>query len=264
MTAPGNAAALRLAVCQLRMRWDVDRHTDDIVQALQQAAAQGARLCLFPELALTGIHREIAAAAVPARVQAWLARVAHACRAHTMAASVGAPVFDAQGGIRIAQHFFDAQGVLVGTVEKQGLTAPEATFFVPGDTRRNLHLLGRRWNAMICREIDDAELLAPPFEADQPDIVVWPGLMRPDPDLPATDPPDHVQRAQALARRCRVHVVQANWPNALNRPEESVDAGRSAVIDRDGRLLFRLPRAEPGLAVFDLGASSFEWSPASV
>jgi hypothetical protein len=50
-----------------------------------------------------------------------------------------------------------------------------------------------------------------------------------------------------------------NWPNALNRPEESADAGASVVIDPQGRILLTLPQAEAGLAVFDLGAESFQW-----
>lgn len=259
MSAAPDAAALRLAVCQLRMRWDVDRHTDDIVRTLQQAAARGAHMCLFPELAVTGIHREIAAAAQPARVAGWLARIGQACRLHAIAASVGAPVFDADGGIRIAQLFYGADGAQAGAIEKSGLTAPEATFFVPGHARRSVQLLGRRWNAVICREIEDGEALAPHFDAEPAQILVWPGLMRPDPDLPPTDPPAHVERARALARRCGVHLIQANWPNALNRPDESVNAGHSAVVDPQGRLLFRLPQAAPGLAVFDLGAPNFEW-----
>ena len=35
------------------------------------------------------------------------------------------------------------------------------------------------------------------------------------------DAPAHVVQAQALARSLSAYVVQTNWPNALNRTEES-------------------------------------------
>jgi len=83
--------------------------------------------------------------------------------------------------------------------------------------------------------------------------------MRPDPEKPATDHPEHVAQAQALAARLNAYVVQANWPNALNRPSESADTGLSAVIDPTGSLAFRAPKAQPGVAVFTLGDRQCSW-----
>ena len=57
------------------------------------------------------------------------------------------------------------------------------------------------------------------------------------------------------------YVVQTNWPNALNRPEESVEGGSSSVAAPDGELLFRLPSQASGIAVFTLGERAFEWHP---
>lgn len=243
------------------MHWRGDDNTASIVQQLGHAAAKGATVCLFPELALTGIHRRIAEAAVPALVDGWLGQVRQACIAHRIATVVGAPSFTPEGRIRISHHFIDAQGQLVGTVHKRGLTAPEATFFEPAEQRPTVTLAGRTWSAMICREIDDAPQIAQELAPCMPQIVVWPGALRPDPDLPRTDPPDHVRRAQAFARECAAHVVMVNWPNALNRPEESAEAGASVVIDPQGRILLTLPRAEAGMAMFVLGDTEFEWWP---
>lgn len=258
---------LRIGLCQLRMAWDGDDNTAGVLQALAQAAAQGAQVCLFPELTLTGIHRRIASQARPERVAGWLQAVHQACAAQGIAACLGAPGFGppAAGGalptIRIEQHFVDASGRTLGVVHKAGLTAPEAGFFVPGDQRPVVTLAGHRWTAMICREIDDAATLAPLLGQTRPDIVVWPGALRPDPALPRTDPPDHVQRAQRLALQCGVWIVMANWPNALNRPEESADAGCSVVIAPDGGVRLTLPAAQAGLAVFNLGDAAFGWWP---
>ena len=252
---------LRIAVCQLRMHWHGDQNTAAVVQALKLAAAQGAKVCLFPELAVTGIHRQIASVAKPELVSAWLHTICNACAASNIAACVGAPTFTQGGQIRISQLFVDETGQLVGAVHKAGLTAPEATFFVPGHQRPTVALAGRRWSALICREFEEADQLAVHFAADLPDIVVWPGALRPDPDKPRVEPPEHVQCMQAFARRYGGYVIMVNWPNALNRPEEGAEAGRSVVIDPAGRILLTLPKAAAGLAVFDLGDLQFGWHP---
>jgi hypothetical protein len=55
--------------------------------------------------------------------------------------------------------------------------------------------------------------------------------------------------------------VHTNWPNALNRPEESVEGGGSTVAGPDGALRLRLPMREAGLGLFELGATQFDWVP---
>jgi hypothetical protein len=91
------------------------------------------------------------------------------------------------------------------------------------------------------------------------DVIFWPGQMRPDPDKPAQDPPEHVVQAQVLATATRSFIVQTNWPNALNRPEESGNTGHSACISPTGELLFRLPKQQFGIGVFVLGERSYTW-----
>ena len=88
-----------------------------------------------------------------------------------------------------------------------------------------------------------------------------PGALRQDPDKPRTDPPEYVHKIQRLALSSKAYVVQTNWPNALNRPEESVDGGGSTVANPEGRILFRLPAQVAGVAIFNLGEDSFEWHP---
>ena len=260
---------LRLAIAQTRMHWNGDDNTATTLAALAQAAARGAAMCVFAELTLTGIHRQIVAQAQPARVAAWMHAVAAACAQHRIAAAVGAPVFrtdgEGLGAIHIAHHFCNAEGQWIGHIEKQGLTGAEATFFQPGRDRSVITLLDRRFSAVICREIDDADTLVPQWAALQPDILLWPGAMRPDPALPLPPPGApmrHVEQAQQLARDSGAIVIQANWPNALNRPEEGEHAGQSVCIAADGTILLSLPRAAAGVAVFTLADkhfTDFEW-----
>lgn len=143
--------ALRLAVAQPLMRWTGQANTQDIVQALGQAAAAGAQLCLFPELALTGFHREIAREAQPALVAAQLQQVQAACAQHGLAAALGAPTFDDEGLAYNSHLLVDAAGRLAATWAKRGLTAPEATFFARGNTRPVVALCGRQRGDFACR-----------------------------------------------------------------------------------------------------------------
>ena len=228
--------------------------------AIRVAAGAGARLCTFPELAVTGFHRRIVEHAFPAKIDPPLAIVQGLCEQLGMAVAIGAPTFD--GALRFNSHLLvDGRGRLQQVVRKNGLTPAEETFFARGDQRPVATLAGLACTAVICREIEDLDDVRQQVNADAVDLVVWPGQMRPEPDLPPQDPPRYVVQAQALARALDAYVVQANWPNALNRPEESARCGRSAVIAPGGELLFRLPEETPGLAVFDLGSREYAWHP---
>jgi hypothetical protein len=67
--------------------------------------------------------------------------------------------------------------------------------------------------------------------------------------------------AQALALQSDACLVQSNWPNSLNYPEEGTHAGESVVLAPNGEVLLTLPRAQAGVAVFALGERSYEWFP---
>jgi omega-amidase len=255
----GTPAPLRLAIAQLQMHWTIEANMASIVAALQLASSRGASICTFPELALTGFHREIVSLAKPELVAPEVRRLQQTCARLGIAAAVGAPTFGDDGARFNSHLFIDQDGQLVSTTAKIGLTPPEATFFRPGVDRPVASLSGMRCAAIICREMEDEEQIRAQLPPGSVDLLFWPGQMRPDPDKPITDPPAHVVRAQKMAQDLRAYVIQANWPNALNRPEESRNAGQSAVISPTGELVFRLPMEAPGVAVFTLGERSCEW-----
>lgn len=257
---PPRTSLPRVAIGQFRMAWTIEENMDAIAWCMRQAAAGSARICSFPELAVTGFHRQIVEHAMPRKVDGPLRRIAGLCQELGMAVAVGAPTFD--GDLRFNSHLLvDERGVVLDAVPKNGLTPAEATFFAHGRHRPVASLAGLACTAVICREIDDRDDVLRQVAPGSVDLVFWPGQMRPDPDKPPQDPPAHVCNAQALARELGAFVVQANWPNALNRPEQSAGSGRSAVIAPDGELLFRLPQEAPGVAVFALGAREFAWHP---
>ncbi len=256
---PAPRANARVAIAQVKMHWTIEKNLASIVAAMRVAREQGAGICAFSELAVTGFHREIVNLAKPQLIEPAVATVRAEARRLQLAVAIGAPTFGPEGARRNSHLLIDESGQAVAVVEKNGLTAPEATFFQAGTTRPSGKLQGLASTAVICREIEDRDLVLQQMKADPVSLIFWPGQMRPDPDKPFTDPPAHVVRAQELARESGSYVIQTNWPNALNRPEESRNTGHSACIAPSGELLFRLPREGFGVGIFDLGQATYQW-----
>lgn len=250
---------LRLAIVQPTMHWTGEGNTAETLRWLERAAAQGAQIACFPELAVTGFHRQIAAQAKPELVAKWQLAIQAACQRLNIAAAIGAPSFAAGGGIHNSHLLINAQGRLVAAVPKRGLTAPEATFFTHGDTRPVGHLQGHRCSAVICREVEDLDEVCASLRDTPPQILFWPGLMGPEAGAEDEDPPRHVRQAQQVAIRTGAWLVQANWPMSLNYPELGAKTGRSVVISPAGEIVFTLPQAAVGVAVFTLGEARFDW-----
>ncbi len=259
------SADLRIAIVQQPMAWTTAANVEHIVAALGLAAGQGAHIGVFPELALTGFHRGIRAQAVPAIVDAGLARVRLACRAHRIACALGVPAFGADGAIFNGYRHLDAQGEIVSTLAKNGLTPAEQTFFTAGADRPSMRFAGRICTTVMCREIDDLETIAVQLQATPVELIFWPSLVGNPPGTVHPTPEDtadlgYFKRTAVLARRLESFVVQSNWPHALNTPE-STHLGESRVYAPDGEILLTLPRDAPGVGVFNLGERAFRWTP---
>ena len=232
-----------------------------ILWAVELAHSQGAQLCGFSELALTSFHREIAKEAVSGPVLSAIQRLQARCAERAVAIAVGAPTF----GVRAAKYnshlLIDEAGEWVATISKQGLTASEVSFFKHGASRPIGRMQGLNCSAVICREVGDLEAVVRELPPGSADLIFVPGALRQDPTKPKTEPPEYVRDIQRLATATGTFVVHTNWPNALNRPEESAECGGSTVAAPSGEIMFRLPRQAAGVGVFNLGESSFTWHP---
>ena len=251
----------RIAIAQIPMHWEPEANLQAMQRAMAVAAAEGATLCAFAELAITGFHRRVVEWARPEIVGPAIEQIQNAAASLGLAVAFGAPTFAADGSRFNSHLFVDASGRWVGTVSKIGLTEPEATFFARGNQRPVVNLGGVDCTAVICREIEDHDEVMQQLAGAGALVILWPGQMRPDPAKPVQDPPEHVVQAQALARAAGAYVIQTNWPNALNRPEESENTGHSACIAPNGELLFRLPKQGFGVGVFSLGDAAPGWHP---
>ena len=256
---------LRVAIAQQPMEWTTARNVEHIVVSLEMAAEQGAQLCLFPELALTGFHRQIREQAKPEIVAPALRRVQSACRQHRIAGVLGAPTFGVDGAVLNSYLFVDAEGGLGPTVSKSGLTPAELTFFAAGTQRPIVRFADRACTTVMCREIEDVDAIASQLAGDQIDLFFWPSIVGQPPGTIA-EPEREVQdlgyreRAGEFARRFAAHLVQCNWPVALNTPDQRYQ-GESKAYAPDGEVLLTLPRDQAGLAVFNLGERDYHWTP---
>ena len=251
----------RIAIAQINMHWTTPENVAAILHAMALASAQGAKLCGFSELAVTGFHRHIAREATVEQVAPAIRELQDCCARLSLGIAVGAPTFGADAAKYNSHLLIDEHGETRAVVSKRGLTDPEATFFARGSSRPIARLQGLNCSAVICREVGDLDLVVQELKPGAADIVFVPGALRQDPEKLPTDPPEYVRDIQRLAMATCSYVVQTNWPNALNRPEESVDGGHSTVAAPDGEVMFRLPRQASGVAIFNLGVRQFEWHP---
>lgn len=252
---------MRIAIAQINMHWTTQENMAAIRRAMACASARGARLCGFSELAITGFHRQIAREATPEQVLPAVRELQALCTELRLGIAVGAPTFGS-GGAKFNSHLLiDERGQTQAVVSKRGLTEVEATFFERGSTRPTALLQGLNCSAVICREVSDLDSLTMELEPGMTDVIFVPGALRQDPEKPRTDPPEYVREIQRLAAATRSHIIQTNWPNALNRPEESVEGGHSTVAAPDGQVMLRLPPRASGIGIFALGEREFEWHP---
>jgi predicted amidohydrolase len=251
----------RIAIAQITMHWTTPQNVASICSAMDLAQSQGAQICGFSELAVTGFHRHIAREATSEVVLPAVRQLqAHGARL-SLGIAVGAPTFADSGAKYISHLLIDERGETTAIVPKRGLTDAEATFFARGSSRPIGKMHGLRCSAVICREVEDLELVSAEIPAGAVDLIFVPGALRQDPEKLRADPPEYVRNIQRLAQATRAYVVQTNWPNALNRPGESVEGGGSTVASPDGEVLLRLPGQASGVAIFTLGERHFGWHP---
>ena len=249
----------KVAIAQVTMHWTTAENTAAIERAMNFASSQNVQICSFSELAMTGFHREIGREARPEVVQPAIELVRSLAARLCLGVAVGAPTFGADGSRFNSHLLIDENGNTTAEVPKRGLTDPEATFFARGSSRPVGRMHGLRCSAVICREVSDLDHISSELSPGTVDLIFVPGALRQDPEKPRTDPPEYVHDIQRLAAATKAYVVHTNWPNALNRPEESVDAGGSVVANPDGEVLFRLPMQAAGVGIFTLGDRRFEW-----
>jgi predicted amidohydrolase len=229
------------------MHWTQAGNLAETLAALEAAADAGADGCVCTELALTGFHRRVPELLDAAALTEAEGQLRSACARLGMAAVVGVPTLGEGGAVFSSHLFIDATGRDLGRVHKRGLTPSEAGFFARGGVRGWTALGGVLATSVLCREmLDGAELLpelraALPVGDARPRVIFWPSYIGESDAEQTALCVAYRAGAAELARELGAWVLQSNWPESLNAPEDR-GLGASVVIAPDGRCVTTLPR----------------------
>ena len=146
---------LRIALAQTRQTADRQDNHRAIVEAIERAGQQDARILCFPEAQTFGYRVDIADPAEPTPL-AWLedlhAEVAHRCARFGMACILGTEVPSASGRPYNSALVIGEDGVFLGAHHKTMLTPLDALAYEPGTGAHTFSLFGVTVGVVICFE----------------------------------------------------------------------------------------------------------------
>ncbi|TLQ46147.1 carbon-nitrogen hydrolase family protein [Streptomyces marianii] len=228
---------------------DVPANVRTMAGLVRAAAARGARLVVFGELAVTGYELGLLAAGPrlwTAPGDARLAPVRRACRATATAAVVNCAAPADGGRPAVASLVFGPEGELLARYDKRHLHGAENDLFAAGPADGRFTLDGIRFALAVCYDNRFPEV-AGRARADGCRVYLASSALDEGNDSFATVYP-------ARARDNGLHVVLGNLVGPST--EAGVCAGGSAVWGPDGVRLATAGGDAPGLAVADVGTPS--------
>ena len=201
------------------------------------AAEHGARLVVFPELSLTGYHRDLTLGDAVDASDKRLLPLQAVADAHDIVVVAGAPIASSRG-LHIGSLSF-APKTGVTTYLKRFLGEGEEVAFVPGPGGSPLVLADQVVAFAICADISHPEH-ASEAAADGATLYAASCLLIED-GFEA-----HVERLRRYAREHRMVVLMANYGSPVG---EWSPAGRSAIWSSDGSLLGCAPARGEALVI---------------
>lgn len=226
--AQNQTAKLTVAAVQFRSTFDIARNTQEIAGHLKRLAAQGVRVAVFPECALTGYRTDAAIEASAAAIERAEGTIASVCRESKIAAVVGS-VYKVNGKAYNTAVVINSQGEVVERYGKVYLAGEK--WATPGNHIAYFDLEGIPSTVIVCHDERYPELVRLP--ALQGARVVYyisseSGLKAEQKLAP--------YRAQVMARAVEngVFIVQANAPA---NPDLSGSHGQSRIVASDGNVL---------------------------
>jgi predicted amidohydrolase len=236
----------KFAVVQMHTRpLDPDANLQKVVTRLEQAAAQGAELAVFPECALTGyfLSAEEAASVGETVPGPRTERLAEACRLHNVHAVVGTIENDAAGRCFNTAILVGPDGLLGRYRKTHLLCLGVDRFLTPGDSPPAVYEtpLGRL-GVLICYDLRFPEPARGLALAGAQAILLptaWPTA--------ATLYPDYVARTRAAENG--VFLVAADH---VGEEQGSGYLGRSMIVGPDGEVLAEAGTKEEALLIADV------------
>lgn len=224
---------------------DIQANAAEHARSIAHAAEQGARICLFPELSLTGYELD-AINADPRRCTVTpddprLTPVQEACRDAGVHALVGAPTRTDEG-LQVATLVIDPTGQVAGRYAKRYLHGPELEMFAAGDRDVVLEIDGWRLGLAICYDAAVPEH-ALSVRAAGADAYLVSALY-------GADGEDRLREQMTRAAGLGMWAVLAQF-TGMTGPYDA--CGRSGVWRPGGEVEVQLDATTPGIAVAALG-----------
>jgi predicted amidohydrolase len=208
---------------------DLARAVSDHARLAIQAAQQGARLAIFPELSLTGYSLDLTPADAITPDDPRLQILQQVADANDIVLVAGAPI-DAESGLHIGALCFVPRGPAV-IYSKRYLHAGEEKTFAPGCGGEPLSIHDHVVGMAICAEITHPEHA---LEAARRNADIYAASCFITPNGYAYDS----QLLAGYAREHRMMVLLANFGNGNGT---LMSAGRSAIWSATGALLIQGP-----------------------
>jgi predicted amidohydrolase len=246
----------RIALANLRFPGSPEESVALAVQAIDNAASQGAQIICFPECFVPGyrlVGRNVPPPDSAFLEHAW-ATIAGVAGKAKIAVVLGTErVVD--GGLRITALVIGADGALLGFQDKVQLDPSEDTTYSPGDTRRVFQAGALTFGVAICHEgwrYPETVRFAASRGAQ---VIFHPHVHEAEPGSyrPATygDPANSFHENAVLCRAAENTCYFAT----VNCASEG-SPSTSAIARPDGTLLAYQPYGQEGLLIADLDLSA--------
>ncbi|MEV4947432.1 carbon-nitrogen hydrolase family protein [Streptomyces sp. NPDC053755] len=224
---------------------DIEANVRTMAELIRSAGADGARLVVFPELALTGyeptlVHRD--AGLRLAEDDERLVPLRDACRSAAAAAVVNGPVRTADGRPGITSLVLGPDGGLLTRYDKRRLYGLEREVFAAGERDGRFALDGVRFALATCYDNRFPEV-AERAAADGCRVYLASSVLTLDND----------SFEKVYPVRARDFGLDVVLSNVLGRNETGECGGASGAWGPDGERIADAGTADPGYALVEVG-----------
>lgn len=223
---------MKIALCQIAMKWTIEENVLSIKSWIKKAAEQGADLALFTECAVTGYHRRIAEFSTLEHLQKAHKEIQNYVDETKMACLIGSPYISADKVDEIYNSFlfFKPEANDFEIASKIGLTSVEKQFFTPAKSRNIFTFKDLNIGTIFCREINDKEEILADFRDKNLDLIVWPSYILWTADPGVEDFCDS-KDAAFYSKKLNVPVININAAIAINNLELQGLGGSPYAVD---------------------------------
>ena len=236
---------MKIGIVQMQMRWTVAQNLTTISGYIKRLDVLD--VLIFPELALSGFHRNIEAESKEILIQNAIVELQNLAKKYRTNLFFGAPKV-------VGSNVFNSYlcisktGQVIAQWDKVGLTESESQFFAKGSNRYVLDLDGTRCTTVICREVEDADWFISQVRSCSPEIIVWPSYISQSCNEDTVT--GYYSMASEIAKELDAFVLQCNWPQALN-DQNICGLGGSRIFGTDGQCLLSMPLDQLAISILE-------------